>query len=52
MSNVFKRPQFARPGSVYDVRNLGLFGRFTGELGNFAEIGSRFHWILVFRLHW
>lgn len=52
VSNVFKRPQFARPGSVYDTRNLGAFGRFTGELGNFAEIGSRFHWILVFRLQW
>lgn len=52
VSNVFKRPQLARPGSVYDTRNLGAFGRFTGELGNFAEIGSRFHWILVFRLQW
>ncbi len=52
VNNVFKRPQFARPGSVYDTRNLGTFGRFTGELGNFAEIGSRFHWILVFRLQW
>jgi hypothetical protein len=52
VSNVFKRPQFGRPGSVYDTRNLGTFGRFTSELGNFAEIGSRFHWILVFRLQW
>jgi len=52
MNNPFKRPQFSRPGSTYDARNLGAFGRFTGELGNFGEIGSRCHSILVFRLEW
>jgi hypothetical protein len=52
MSNIFKRPQFTRPNSTYDLRSPGSFARFTGEIGNFAEIGSRCHSILVGRLEW
>ncbi|MBI4877051.1 MAG: TonB-dependent receptor [Acidobacteria bacterium] len=52
MSNIFKRPQFSRPNSTYDLRSPGSFARFTGEIGNFAEIGSRCHSILVARLEW
>jgi hypothetical protein len=50
VNKIFKRPSLARPNASYDLRSPGNWTRFTGELGNFAEIGSRFHYILVFRL--
>lgn len=49
-NKIWKRPSLARPNSTYDLRSPGNWARFTGELGNFAEIGSRFHYIMVFRL--
>lgn len=29
MNNVTKQPEFSTPGSVYDLTNMGAFGRFT-----------------------
>ena len=49
-NKIFKHPSLARPNSSYDLRSPGSWTRFTGEIGNFAEIGSRFHYILVARL--
>ena len=52
MNNIFKRAQLGRPNTTYDMRSPGTFARFTSEVGNFAEIGSRTHSILVVRLEW
>jgi hypothetical protein len=49
-NKIWKHPSLSRPNSTYDLRSPGNWARFTGELGNFAEIGSRFHYILVARL--
>lgn len=49
-NKIWKHPSLSRPNSTYDLRSTGNWARFTGELGNFAEIGSRFHYILVARL--
>jgi hypothetical protein len=49
-NKIWKHPSLARPSTAYDLRSPGSWARFTGELGNFAEIGSRFHYILVARL--
>ena len=50
VNKIFKNPSLGRPNSTYDLRSPGNWARFTSEIGNFAEIGSRFHYILVARL--
>jgi hypothetical protein len=50
VQNVFNRPQFPTPGSVYDLSNLGEFGRFTGIIGGFSSIGGPFNSSIIVRL--
>jgi len=52
VNNVFKSPNFALPNSTYDVRNPGVFGRFTDTRGGFSDIGARYHHVLVGRVEW
>ncbi len=50
VQNVFNRPQFSTPGSVYNLSNLGEFGRFTSNISGFSGIGGPFNSSIIVRL--
>ncbi len=50
VQNVVNRPEFSTPGSVYNLSNLGNFGRFTGTIGAFSGIGGEFNSSIIVRL--
>ncbi len=52
IDNPFKGAQLANPGSTFDTKNLGSFGRFSDVLASFSGLGSRTHSFIVARLEW
>lgn len=50
VQNVVNRPEFSTPGTVYNLSNLGNFGRFTGTVGAFSGIGGEFNSSIIVRL--
>jgi len=50
ISNVFNRPEFSSPLSVYDTANLKPFGTYTSTVGAFAGIGGPLNIFMIFRL--
>ena len=42
-----KQPQYANPGSTYNVNNQPAFGRFTATRGSFSDVGTSNSHILI-----